>query len=59
MVRNNIKAITLYKNKMNPKIGSMGCNLNMFDLLDYIKILIHLWSIKKGNILNEYTNLTE
>jgi len=53
MERNNIKAIILYKNKINPKMSRIGCNLNMFDLLDYIKILIHLWSIKKENILDE------
>nr|EEK67803.1 hypothetical protein bcere0006_21210 [Bacillus wiedmannii] len=41
MERNNIKAITLYKNKINPKMKSIGCNLNIFDLLEYIKILTY------------------
>ena len=37
MERNNITVSTLYKNKINPKMSSMGCNLNIFDLLEYIK----------------------
>ena len=32
-----MKASTLYKNKIKPKMSSMGCNLNIFDLLEYIK----------------------
>ena len=32
-----MKASTLYKNKINPKMSSMGYNLNIFDLLEYIK----------------------
>ncbi|KZD32555.1 hypothetical protein B4082_3406 [Bacillus cereus] len=27
----------VYINKINPKISSIGCNLNIFALLEYIK----------------------
>lgn len=53
MERNNIKVITLYKNKINTKMSSMGCNLNIFDRLEYIKNFNAYLVNLEGEYMNE------
>ena len=48
-----MKASTLYKNKINPKMSSMGYNLNIFDLLEYIKNFNILLVNLEGGRLHE------